>query len=1082
MAAPVLLSLTYNGAEVQLGYDQALDTASVPDTDRFFLRRGSQRTVVSAVAIAGSVVTLTLAASLPSSGAVRLWLFGGSSPIQNIAGEDAPTFNMQNVGYAARGAPVFDPNTALEVAWLQGFAITPIIIPEINVFPPPTYAPVGSLPAGITFNGATREVAGTPTAIISGNVVIRATNSIGSADYTQPFATTVPIPSAPVFDDDEGADQTWVVGEAITTIIVPAAAGFPAPTYASVGSLPAGITFDETTRELDGTPTGLGAGSIRIRASNSQGMADWVQAHAIVAEVDVDPPNLLTAAIDGQTLTLIYDEDLDEASIPSQSAFTVEINGSERTVIDVRVSGDRITLYLRQSADRNDRITLDYAVPADNPLQDITGNNAATYSNRAVINRTPAIEPALLDAVVAGTIIQVAYSHKLDTTSVPATTAYAIEINGVEIDVNSVAIVGASVILTLATAVAAASGQTVILSYAPPSASPAESLDGVAVAPIDRIQVENLTASPAAPTLIEVLARVTTIFARFDQLLDARTVPALSKFETILPTAPVGGRVSYTTPGSYNWVVPAGIAMLEVEMQGGGGGGGGGGGAGGPGGTATSSGGGGDAGDGAGDAGDGATGRRHASGGGGGAAEDHGGGSGADRPVRNSETGGVGGSIPNGDGMRGSHDGSQGGGGGGGGGGGAKGSNSSITVGAIDHTADGGSGGGGGGGGHGGHDTIIADVDGSPGGSGSNAAGSPGGGGGPARGAGSPSRGGSGGRSDPGEILNVSIVVTAGQVLTLHVGGGGNGGGAGGGGSSTGFGAPAGDDGDLGIDGPSGVITIRYTAGTTVDLTAIQLVGDTIIITAANTIDTAGSLDLNYRSIDPAPKLRSITTLEVAAFRRTIGAASLSPEQYRQFLATDISLRDITSARSDIVSQAIGIQHPTYELRMLVDIMDPDNRWPRDRLWTGAGDLTYQGQVYKGLGLITSFAALPISPDRQGLASEIGISAADSLVRAAALQDIGNLPIRLSWIYSDTEGRSWSSAPLSALGLLNGATLKGAEYKATIILGAQVAIDPARIFEWTHENALSRDTDFGGFEFMRQLEDGVIIDWPPKGK
>ena len=84
--------------------------------------------------------------------------------------------------------------------------------------------------------------------------------------------------SAPVFVDDTGDAQAWTQNVAIAPITVPAASGSPTPTYAAVGSLPAGIAFDVTTRVLSGAPTDIGSGTITIRATNSEGDDDWTVA------------------------------------------------------------------------------------------------------------------------------------------------------------------------------------------------------------------------------------------------------------------------------------------------------------------------------------------------------------------------------------------------------------------------------------------------------------------------------------------------------------------------------------------------------------------------------------------------------------------------------------------------------------------------------------------------------------------------------------------------------------------------------------------------------------------------------------
>ena len=123
----------------------------------------------------------------------------------------------------------------------------------------------------------------------------RATNSVGNSQYSpNANATTDATPTtltAPAFADDTGDAQTWTTGVAIAAITVPAATGNPTPTYVVVSSLPAGIAFNTGTRAISGTPTVAGSGTITIRATNSEGMADWTADYTITA---APPPTTTT--------------------------------------------------------------------------------------------------------------------------------------------------------------------------------------------------------------------------------------------------------------------------------------------------------------------------------------------------------------------------------------------------------------------------------------------------------------------------------------------------------------------------------------------------------------------------------------------------------------------------------------------------------------------------------------------------------------------------------------------------------------------------------------------------------------------
>ena len=101
---------------------------------------------------------------------------------------------------------------------------------------------------------------------------------------TGPFAmAALPSLAVPAFADNTGGTQFWTQNTAITPVTVPEASGTPAPTYAVVGALPAGLAFNTTLRFISGTPTNAGAGAIIIRATNSEGSDDWTVAYITTA-------------------------------------------------------------------------------------------------------------------------------------------------------------------------------------------------------------------------------------------------------------------------------------------------------------------------------------------------------------------------------------------------------------------------------------------------------------------------------------------------------------------------------------------------------------------------------------------------------------------------------------------------------------------------------------------------------------------------------------------------------------------------------------------------------------------------------
>src|SRR5436190_14982055 len=133
-------------------------------------------------------------------------------------------------------------------------------------FPASTFTQTGALPSGVTFNGNTGVLSGTPAANTSGTypITFTASNGIGS-DATQNFTLTVN--QAPTITSANNA--TFIVG--VPGSFTVTATGFPtAMSFSETGALPNGVTLNSSTGVLSGTPTAgtAGAYSITLIANN----------------------------------------------------------------------------------------------------------------------------------------------------------------------------------------------------------------------------------------------------------------------------------------------------------------------------------------------------------------------------------------------------------------------------------------------------------------------------------------------------------------------------------------------------------------------------------------------------------------------------------------------------------------------------------------------------------------------------------------------------------------------------------------------------------------------------------------------
>ena len=209
----------------------------------------------------------------------------GTIRIRATNSEGSDDWTVAYTFLAPLAAPNFAVDTGTAINVNVGTAVADIIVPVATGIPAPSYAAVGNLPAGVTFTPGSRTLAFDESTIVagSGTITIRASNSQGSDDWTIAYAFAALV--APVFSPDAGTAIRSNVGDAIANVVVPAATGNPAPTYAAVGTLPTGVTFTPGTLTLSFARATIaaGTGTITIRATNSEGSDDWTVEYAFLA-------------------------------------------------------------------------------------------------------------------------------------------------------------------------------------------------------------------------------------------------------------------------------------------------------------------------------------------------------------------------------------------------------------------------------------------------------------------------------------------------------------------------------------------------------------------------------------------------------------------------------------------------------------------------------------------------------------------------------------------------------------------------------------------------------------------------------
>jgi len=158
-----------------------------------------------------------------------------------------------------------------------------------------------NLPPGISFNASTRTFSGSLTAAGSWVVTYTATPATGSgAAASQQFTISVPA-ATPVFAGNP-SNQTAQQGAAWSYQAPSASDANGAAISYSASGMPAGISFNASTRTFSGTPTGSGSYTVTYTATASDGPA---ASTTFVITVNAASPPRYVGTINGNTYSYL---------------------------------------------------------------------------------------------------------------------------------------------------------------------------------------------------------------------------------------------------------------------------------------------------------------------------------------------------------------------------------------------------------------------------------------------------------------------------------------------------------------------------------------------------------------------------------------------------------------------------------------------------------------------------------------------------------------------------------------------------------------------------------------------------------
>jgi M6 family metalloprotease-like protein len=252
----------------------------------------------------------------------------------------------------------------------------------------------GSLPAGLTLDGATGVISGTPTTAETATFTVKAQNSDG--DNTKKLSIVISsAPAAPTINTSTLAGGT--VGTAYSQEFN--ASGTAPITWSIVngsGSLPAGLTLGGATGVISGTPTAAGTANFTVKAENSGG-SDTKSLSIVISPAPIKP-TINTSSLAGGTVGTAYSQTL-SASGTAPITWSID-SGSLPAGLNLNETTGEI------SGKPTEASTANFIVRATN----IGGSAAKSLS--IVISPAP-VAPTINTSSLLGGTVGAAYSQTL---------------------------------------------------------------------------------------------------------------------------------------------------------------------------------------------------------------------------------------------------------------------------------------------------------------------------------------------------------------------------------------------------------------------------------------------------------------------------------------------------------------------------------------------------------------------------------------------------------------------------------------------------------------------------------------------
>ncbi|CQR58638.1 Ig-like domain-containing protein [Paenibacillus riograndensis] len=268
--------------------------------------------------------------------------------------------------------------------------------------------------------------------------------------------------------------------------------------------------------------------------------------------LDKTAPVLKTALVDNnRTIRLIYDEALKTEAALLPSSFAVTVNDEKRAIDSISIQGDSIYIKLSTGITVGQVIKVSYSGGL-RPIQDLSGNNASTFSQYQVTNGVQSALTTIKDGTLTGKTVLLNFNDTLQAVNPNAYSQFSVYADGYSLGTNAISSSGAKLNLSLDNA--ATNAQVIRVSYSAGS-YPVADTNGQSVANFSDFYIRN-SGDNVPPVFQSAAGSGNKIVLTYNEGISSGSLPMNSQFSVL-----VGSKPNYVT------AVAAGGTQVTLTLQ-----------------------------------------------------------------------------------------------------------------------------------------------------------------------------------------------------------------------------------------------------------------------------------------------------------------------------------------------------------------------------------------------------------------------------------------------------------------------------------------------------------------------------------